>query len=347
MATKTPIILDGSGANTEHSPLDSADKLPGDSIPWDEMPVQEIDWCDALSDDPENQLQCTDKGKLFYKEEPPPDIATLYVSTSEGDDSNAGTRAAPLKTFMEALRRQNNRSVTYTILLKAGEEFVMDASVNRELATYSIEPYGESKYGDTRDGTWDACNSYQPWTADDYNRPTLYVQTREWGTEKAWLHFTVSSVSFIGLKLRARENPDFKNLGKGGDDYWVVGDLCEIAGCDVSLVDPDDSEMTLALADAATLQLSQRNKFPNGDYTYGLAFTKFHTPQITNPKNRGDGAGAEDGCGVNTPYTGMTDNIVANEEGDVSRIIHAADWDPQTGVMFNFHLKWDPRGPSV
>lgn len=57
-----------------------------------------------LSSDNGNLLQQRKNG-LYYGIEAPPDTANLYVSSSMGDDSNTGTRAAPLKTIREAIER--------------------------------------------------------------------------------------------------------------------------------------------------------------------------------------------------------------------------------------------------
>jgi len=57
-----------------------------------------------LSSDNGNLLQQRKNG-LYYGIEAPPDTANLFVSSTMGDDSNTGTRNAPLKTIREAIAR--------------------------------------------------------------------------------------------------------------------------------------------------------------------------------------------------------------------------------------------------
>lgn len=68
-----------------------------------------------LSSDKGNLLQQRKNG-LYYGIEAPPDTANLYVSSTMGDDGNTGTRTSPLKTIVEAARR-NSIGTKFTIYL--------------------------------------------------------------------------------------------------------------------------------------------------------------------------------------------------------------------------------------
>ena len=68
-----------------------------------------------VSSDNGNLLQQRKTG-LYYGIEAAPDTANLYVSSSTGDDSNAGTRTAPLKTIREAFLRNSVGTIFYVHL---------------------------------------------------------------------------------------------------------------------------------------------------------------------------------------------------------------------------------------
>jgi hypothetical protein len=74
-----------------------------------------------LSDATGNLLQLRDDG-LFYGATPPPNFANQYVSSSTGNDSNAGTIGAPLKTIRKALQNLPDGTAG-NIWLYAGDTF--------------------------------------------------------------------------------------------------------------------------------------------------------------------------------------------------------------------------------
>lgn len=95
----------------------------------------------AVSPDRGNLLQHRKNG-IYYGIESPADTSNLYVSTSQGDDSNTGTKNAPLRTIHEALRR-NSVNQKFTIHLKEDEEFEWRSSWgNFSDYTFTIQPYG-------------------------------------------------------------------------------------------------------------------------------------------------------------------------------------------------------------
>ena len=95
----------------------------------------------AVSPDRGNLLQHRNNG-IYYGIEAPADTSNLYVSTSQGDDSNTGTKTAPLRTIREALRR-NSANQKFTIHLKEDESFEWRSSWG-DFANYAftIQPYG-------------------------------------------------------------------------------------------------------------------------------------------------------------------------------------------------------------
>lgn len=95
-----------------------------------------------LSSDKGNLLQQRKNG-LYYGIEAPPDTANLYVSSSMGDDSNTGTRTAPLRTIHEAVKR-NTVGTRFTIFLYETDvhEWRGSWSYSANGKLWSIYPYG-------------------------------------------------------------------------------------------------------------------------------------------------------------------------------------------------------------
>ena len=71
--------------------------------------ANKLNFCNALSPRSGNLLQVDPQPdgscKFYYGIEPPDDLLNQYVDPSTGDDSNAGTRASPLRTIAAAVNR--------------------------------------------------------------------------------------------------------------------------------------------------------------------------------------------------------------------------------------------------
>jgi len=95
-----------------------------------------------LSSDNGNLLQQRKNG-LYYGIEAPPDTANLFVSSTMGDDSNTGTRNAPLKTLHEAIAR-NTVGTKFNVYLYETDVHEWRGSwsylANGKLFTF--QPYG-------------------------------------------------------------------------------------------------------------------------------------------------------------------------------------------------------------
>ena len=71
-----------------------------------------------LSEDDGNLLEWRENG-LYYGIQAPKNISTLYIHANEGNDTNPGTRARPLRTINAALN-QYKKSQQYIIKLYEG-----------------------------------------------------------------------------------------------------------------------------------------------------------------------------------------------------------------------------------
>lgn len=98
------------------------------------------------SKDPGNLLQVRPDG-LYYGVEAPDDIREMYVDAVNGDDSNPGTREAPMQTLRECFLR-GPAGVNRDVYLFEGQEHVVLANVNAGDNTtvrggiVSMYPYG-------------------------------------------------------------------------------------------------------------------------------------------------------------------------------------------------------------
>lgn len=151
-----------------------------------------------LSSDGGNLIEVRDDG-LYYGQEAPADLSSLYVSTSLGNDSNAGTRAAPLKTVGEALSRYKNSPVTYSLFLRAGETFTLDQSWVYSLAALTIRPY-DFPYEEVY--LTQQCAYYEPFAAIDFPQPTLHIKHKQNNTV-APIDYQYCRLSFATLRVYA------------------------------------------------------------------------------------------------------------------------------------------------
>ena len=123
-----------------------------------------------VSSDNGNLLQQRKTG-LYYGIEAPPDTANLYVSSSTGDDSNAGTRAAPLKTIREAIER-NSVGTVFTIHLFEDDTHPVHGSwgsISNGKA-FNLYPYGPIT-DDAR--SRNPRSSALVWSSQEIRRPTI------------------------------------------------------------------------------------------------------------------------------------------------------------------------------
>ena len=99
--------------------------------------------CKMVSPDAGNLLQCRDNG-IYYGIEAPADTAHLFFHPTKGNNSNAGTKASPLKTMDEGFRR-NNTGTSWTAWLAEGVEHEMRSSWGRWTGqSVTMRPYGNN-----------------------------------------------------------------------------------------------------------------------------------------------------------------------------------------------------------
>lgn len=145
----------------------------------------QIDIAGLVSTATGNLLQVKADG-LYAALEAAPNLQNQYVSSSTGNDANAGTRAAPLKTLYQAINNLPDNT-SGTIWLLEGDTFPMrvpgDSAtwgatqttfgnvISTGNRTVNIRPYGPQ--ADSYAGKDTNVTNFYSWLIPGYNRPTL------------------------------------------------------------------------------------------------------------------------------------------------------------------------------
>ena len=109
--------------------------------------AQELSLCNALSTREGNLLrvdpQPNGSCKLYYGTRAEDEILNIYIDSSLGSDSNAGTRVSPMRTIQAALAR-GSAQVERFIWLKELQAHIVDASNAAVLrgGVLNLNPYG-------------------------------------------------------------------------------------------------------------------------------------------------------------------------------------------------------------
>lgn len=196
-----------------------------------------------LSSDAGNLLTQRDNG-LYYGIEAPPNVSNLYVSTSLGNDNNAGTKASPLKTISAALAKVSG-DVSSNIYLRAGEVFTMNTKAYMSgTATRRIMPYDDSVYDGAIHAAIlaDGAAHYPPY-AQEVNRPILRFNWRvvaglnstQTYTTGGWVCKDTSGVEFNAIDLRMAQYPNTPGvvggIGASNNTLFLGSGIYRFLGC--------------------------------------------------------------------------------------------------------------------
>lgn len=145
----------------------------------------QIDMASLVSTANGNLIQLKSDG-LYAALAAAPNLQNQYVSSSTGNDSNDGTRAAPLKTLLRAIQRLPNNT-SGTIWLLEGDVFPMRSDVDpvqwgatvnyfgspigTDSRIITINPYGPQT--DSYAGLEQNTVNFYPWLIPSFNRPIL------------------------------------------------------------------------------------------------------------------------------------------------------------------------------
>lgn len=169
----------------------------------------------------DNMLKLRDDG-LYQGNTARPDLANLYVA-NHGNDSNAGTREAPLHTIQEAINRLEDIPATYHIWVHEGHSFDW-VSAYKKFANIIF-----NVYGNLVDSTYPmAINSnayYRGYTAKNFPRPTINVRTAVTENFVYRHHLECNSVTMRGFRV------DVYNKAIGNDDGTKSGNFGGFVNC--------------------------------------------------------------------------------------------------------------------
>lgn len=158
-----------------------------------------------LSEDDGNLLEERKNG-LYYGIKPPKDTSNLYVSSSQGDDKNAGTKESPLRTINEAFKR-NRANQHFRVNLYEDDIHEWRASWgDKRQYTYTMEPYGPVA---TRTFENNPTNSIGWVRSKELKRPIVefVLDLVSYGElqSSVQVSFSAEEVVFNGLQFRIRQ----------------------------------------------------------------------------------------------------------------------------------------------
>lgn len=210
MTQRTPVVM--SGDNTKHTPLEAGDKLAVGSIP--------------ISASSGNLIESRDDG-IYYGTQAPEDVTNLYVDSQDGDDTNAGTRAAPLKT-LEAAIGKVRATQSNTIWLHAGREYVLPSMYVLGGAQRIIRAYGDPYIdGDKVPTISPTIPHYYGEVVEAVDRPVIRPQVNySTGNHVYSIRSAVVQnggyLGFIGVKLDAHPVNDVDSGAASVPDDWDI-----------------------------------------------------------------------------------------------------------------------------
>lgn len=181
----------------------------------------------ALED---NQLKLRDDG-LYQGSTARPDLANLYVA-NHGNDGNAGTREAPLRTIQAAIDKLEHGAGIYTIHLHENHTFDWVVA-SKPYASIYFKMYGALTDSQFPEGFAQNAH-YCGYIAKNAPRPTIRVtvQERNGFIMRDWLHCT--DAYFFGIKIDVYNK--FEGYDDGSKSGYFTGfvtckDLVELNGC--------------------------------------------------------------------------------------------------------------------
>lgn len=191
-----------------------------------------------LSKDKGNLIEQRKDG-IYYGVEPPKDTSNLYVSSSQGNDSNTGTKDSPLRTINEAFKR-NRPGQHFRINLFESDRHEWRTSWGvKNGYTYNVQPYGPVYDRVLADNV---ANSTTWARSQELKRPTIeFVFDANTYDELVTLvqqQFSDKEVVFNGVKFTARAENDApkKTYGVFGGATSYVNII--FRGCEFDLNAP-------------------------------------------------------------------------------------------------------------
>lgn len=277
-----------------------------------------------ISGDSGNRLEVRN-GALGVFDTAPPNLAIQYISYALGNDANAGTREAPLKTMTEATRRVNQETGgygTFYFNVRANETHVLDQYLHQmPNAELVIQVYDDPIYGDRSTD----CEAYYSYFAPNLSRPVFDFRsyTLPSGSGTVWPLFLVRKMIVQGVDWRT---PIAGPTAPGGPHWFTMeaqGNIW-LAGSNVHV-----RKGLVARCGSLTFQGVQLALDPGGTVIDGQYGTSINTQDIMTQTPAA--------CGGKPSFT--------ERNGNVTQVINPSNvglpTDPATKTMFGFNATWD------
>ncbi|ETD67537.1 hypothetical protein V757_11145 [Pelistega indica] len=217
MSAKKPLKYESG----KHVPFASDDTLDVSSIP--------------LSRTAGNRIEVRGDG-IGVWDTAPPNLATQYVDAVNGNDTNAGTRDAPLKTFAKALDRVSRESAgygTFAIFLKSGQTHNVTQLLSETANAYIVVTTYDDPIFDI--ATKVVCPGAYAWTAVELQRATLQfnvIPEPGYETQYTTIPYIVANrILFVGVNIR---RGDGRVTFPGARHFIIETDgLVQVQGCNI------------------------------------------------------------------------------------------------------------------
>lgn len=206
----------------------------GKGLVWNDKTKQyEVTGGLTVSPDAGNQIEQRNNG-IYYGTVAPDEVRDLYVSSVSGNDSNPGTREAPLRTIQAAVDKLKDTPVRYTIWLHKSETFEW---VHKDLQypTITFSVYGAET---THPFSVPANAYYRGHLAMSFPRPVVKIQVKEKQGFMMRHYLTAQNLTFLGIKFEINNtaiNDNFTLPGHFAGFVNTITGKTEFEGCVINV----------------------------------------------------------------------------------------------------------------
>lgn len=188
----------------------------------------------ALSKDDGNLLEIRKDG-LYYGSVAEEELQNLYVSSSQGNDSNTGTRESPLRTIQAAVDKVKDTPAYYIIHLYRGDTFDwVDKILNHAQLYFRVYGMESTHPSSTPENPY-----YRGYLAKDFPRPIVNVRVREaWGFMKR-MHLESARITVEGVHFKINNTAENDNGTLAGHFSGILTTYngeTQLWGCIIELI---------------------------------------------------------------------------------------------------------------
>lgn len=206
----------------------------GKGLVWNDTTKQyEVAGGLTVSPDNGNLIEVRNNG-IYYGTSAPEELRNLYVSSVSGNDSNPGTREAPLRTIQAAVDKLIDSPVRYTIWLHKEETFEwVYKDLDYPIITFCV--YGAES---THPFSLPINPYYRGYLAMSFPRPVVKIQVKEKQGFMMRHHLSAKELTFLGIKFEINNAAINDNFTLGGHFAGFVNTATgttEFQGCIINV----------------------------------------------------------------------------------------------------------------